>query len=102
MKTPYLAVLRSLATIPPPAHLNTASLLSIHERTQSSISGVKIGQEIFSEDVRQNYSAAFILRFYSIVVYKLIFLETKQQQINLHCAEVVFYLKMFFIFPYFP
>lgn len=41
MKTPYLAILRSLATIPPPAHLNTASLLSIHECTQSSISGVK-------------------------------------------------------------
>lgn len=68
MKTPYLAVLRSLATIPPTAHLNTASLLSIHERIQSSISGVKIGQEIFSEDVGQNCSAAFILRFYSIIV----------------------------------
>lgn len=101
MKTPYLAVLRSLATIPPTAHLNTASLLSIHERTQSSISGVKIGQEIFSEDVGQKlFSCIYtqILLYYCI---KLIFLETKQQ-INLHCAEVVFYLKMFFIFPYFP
>lgn len=37
MKTPYLAILRSLATIPPPAHLNTASLLSIHERTQKTV-----------------------------------------------------------------